>query len=98
MKKDQFKRIIKLLVPQIDVDKIKFGQRYYRAYLYVIRFFYEDTQYVLRMYMLENTVEVLKINSYVNANGSLIEDWELVNDIDAVTEDIRKQIIEIQGE
>ena len=98
MKKDQFKRIIKLLVPQIDVDKIKFGQRYYRAYLYVIRFFYEDRQYILRMYMVENTAEILQVNSHLNAHGTLIEDWELVNDIDSVTTEIRNKIIEIQGE
>lgn len=60
MKKDQFKRIIKLLVPQIDVDKIKFGKTYYRAYLYIIPFTFNEEEYFLRMYMVDSYAEVCK--------------------------------------
>lgn len=60
MKKDQFKRIIKLLVPQIDVDKIKFGKTYYKAYLYIVPFTFNNEDYFLRMYMVDSYAEVCK--------------------------------------
>ena len=80
------------------MDNVKFGKRYYKAYLYVIRFSFQEEEYILRMYMLENTAEILKIHSHLNAHGNVIEDWEHIISEDEVSDEIRKQIEEIQGE
>ena len=97
MKKDQFKRIIKLLQPQKMTD-IRFGKVYYRAYLYVIRFYWQGREFVLRMYIPENTAEILEIHSSLNIHGNVIEDWEHIISDDEVPYEIRKQIEQIQQE
>ena len=96
MNKEQFTRIIKLLQPQMN--EVKFGKRSYRAYLYVIRFTFQEEEYILRMYMLENTAEILKVHSHLNVHGTLIENWEHIISEDEVSDEIRKKIVEIQGE
>lgn len=96
MKQEQFKKIIKLLQPQMT--EVKFGKKSYRAYLYVIRFYFKEQEYILRMYMLDNTAEVLKIYTHFNRYGTKIEEWEHIISEDEVSEEIRKQIEEIQGE
>lgn len=60
MKKDQFKRIINLLVPYINMDEIKFGKTYYKAYLYIVPFTFKDEDYFLRMYMVDSYAEVCR--------------------------------------
>lgn len=96
MKKEQFKRIIKLLQPQMT--DVKFGEKYYRAYLYVIRFFYEEREFILRMYMPDLTAEILEVHSHLNVHGTKIENWEHIISEDEVSEEIKNQIQEIMGE
>ena len=96
MKQEQFKRIIKLLQPQMI--EVELGKKSYRAYLYVIRFCFQAQEYILRMYMLNNTAEILKIHSHFNRYGTKIEEWEHIISEDEVSEEIRQQIVEIQGE
>lgn len=96
MKKEQFERIINLLQPQMD--KVKICKRYYRAYLYVVRFFFKEEEYILRMYMAENTAEILKVHSHKNVHGTIIENWEHIISEDEVSEEIRSEILKIQGE
>jgi len=95
MKKEQFERIINLLQPQMD--KVKIGKRYYRAFLYVVRFFFQEEEYILRMYMVENTAEILKVHSHKNVHGTIIENWEHIISEDEVSEEIRSEIVKIQG-
>ena len=96
MKKEQFTRIIKLLQPQMN--EVKFGKRHYRAYLYVIRFTFQEEEYILRMYMLENTAEILKVHSHKNVHGTIIEKWEHIISEDEVSEELRQKLVEIQSE
>lgn len=96
MRKKQFEKIINLLQPQMD--KVEFGKSYYRAYLYVVRFFWNDEEYILRMYMLENTAEILKVHSHKNVHGTIIEKWEHIISEDEVSEELRQKIVEIQSE
>ena len=96
MNKEQFKRIIKLLQPQMI--EVEFGKKSYRAYLYVIRFCFQAQEYILRMYMVENTAEILKVHSHFNQYGTKIEEWEHIISENEVSEEIRQKIVEIQGE
>ena len=82
MKKDQFRRIINLLVPQIDVDKIKFGKTYYRAYLYIVPFTFNNEDYFLRMYMIDGYAEVNK--------GIVTEHNEFINSGDINNKELQK--------
>lgn len=82
MKKDQFKRIIKLLVPQISTDNIKFGKTYYRAYLYVVPFTYNNEDYFLRIYTIDGYAEVNK--------GIVTENNEFINSGDMNNKELQK--------
>ena len=84
------------------MNEVKFGKRSYRAYLYVIRFTFQEEEYILRMYMLENTAEILKIRTkhYIDRDGDerTLEDWEHIISEDEVSDEIRREIVKIQGE
>lgn len=105
MNKEEAKEIIKLLQPQMNNVEYR-GKRadywHYRAYLYVIHFYFQEQEYILRMYMLENTAEILKIHTkhFIDRNGDerTLENWEHVISEDEVPYEIRKEIIRIQGE
>jgi len=82
MNRNQFKRIINLLVPSIKMEDIKFGKTYYRAYLYVVPFKVQEEDYFLRMYMVDGYAEVNK--------GIVTEPNEFINSGDINNKELQK--------
>lgn len=63
LKREQFKRIIQIMQPQMVADKVKITKTYYRAYLYVVHFTFEEKHYELRMYTVDNHAEINEIHT-----------------------------------